>query len=206
MKRIVVAVVVALAAVVALASPAAAHASLRETEPAAGDILDRAPREVVLQFTESVDVEDDGVRVFDAKGDAVETGDAVEDGSRIAVPVAGLDSGGYVVTWRAVSLDGHPIGGGFTFRVGDDSPAVDPELVARLIEGRTTGDEVGIAFAVVRFAVFGALLLLVGGAFFVAVLWPAGADRRSVRRLLWWAWAVLLGGTLVGIGLQGADI
>lgn len=206
MKRAVVAVVVAAVALVAVAAPASAHASLRETEPAAGDIVDAAPREIVLRFTESVDVEDDGVRVFDAQGDEVTAGDVVEDGSTIALPVPALDAGGFVVTWRAVSLDGHPIGGGFTFRVGADAPAVDPELVARLIERRTTGDEVGIAFGVVRFAVFGALLLLVGGAFFLAALWPGGADRRSVRRLLWWAWAVLLGGTLAGIGLQGADV
>ena len=47
---------------------------------------------------------------------------------------------------------------------------------------------------------------LAAGAAFVAVLWPAGATDVRTRRLLWTAWWALFVGTLLGLGLQAADI
>lgn len=205
MRRFLAPLVIALIGVVALASPAGAHAALESTEPAAGNILDASPRQLVLHFTEPVHVEDDGVRIFDAGGTELDTGDP-EGGKDVVVPLGGLDIGGYVVTWKVVSEDGHPIGGGFTFRVGDESAAVNPDIVAGLLEGQSSPRSVGVAFGIVRFGIFAGLLLLVGGAALVSVLWPAGADVRLVRRLLWWAWGALLVGTLLGFGLQGAEL
>jgi copper transport protein len=206
MKRVLAVLALLFVAATAFAPTAGAHAALESTTPAAGDILDAAPREITLQFSEPVHVDDDGVRIFDASGSRLDTGDPATDGSTIAVPVSGLDVGGYVVTWKVVSEDGHPIGGGFTFRVGDDAAAVDPGVVRGLLEGQTSPREVGVAHGFVRFLVFGGILLLVGGAAFVAALWPAGADRRIVRRLLWWAWGAVLACTLLGLGLQSVEL
>ena len=47
-----------------------------------------------------------------------------------------LLDGGYVVAWRVVSADAHPISGGFTFRVGAASTAVDPSVVQDLLAGQ----------------------------------------------------------------------
>ena len=208
MKRVLATVAIALTALVALAAPAGAHAALSATVPAAGDVLDASPREIELRFTEPVQVDDDSVKVFGGDGERVETEspERFDGGKAVVVPMATVDEGGYVVTWKVVSADGHPIGGGFTFRVGDDAEAVDPAVVAGLIEGQTSPRAVGIAAGVVRFLVFAALLALVGGGAFVAFVWPAGAADRRVRRLLWTAWAVLLAGTAAALGLQGAEL
>jgi len=48
------------------------------------------------------------------------------------------------------------------------------------------------------------LTLFAGGLFFVALLWPAGAEHGGARRVLTAGWLLGLLGTLAGIGLQGA--
>ena len=219
MPRPLVALCVALIALVALASPVGAHAALESTEPAAGAILDVPPDAVTLHFTAPVQADHDSVRVFDATGQPVETGDVEQvDGRTVRVALGSIGSGGYVVAWKVASADGHPINGGFTWRVDDASaaadpaaapasdPVIDPALVADLIESQQSGRAVGVAAGVVRFAVFGAILMLVGGLAFVAFVWPAGASERRVRRLLWSSLVTLAAGTLLGIGLQGASL
>jgi copper transport protein len=204
-KRIVPAVVIALLVLLTVASPAAAHAALSSTEPAAGAALDEPPDEVAVTFTESVETDDDAIKVFDAGGSRLDTGDVQRPDSRtVVVALEGIDEGGYVVTWQVVSADGHPISGAFTWRVGD-AAAVDPAVIDDVLGAQQPNRAVGVAFALVRGLVFASLLVLVGGTGVVAVLWPAGRDRGRVRRLLWTSLVVLLVGTVAGIGLQAAD-
>lgn len=101
------------------ASPASAHAELSATDPPDGAVLDAAPTELTLQFTEGVDLQPDGVRVLDDEGARVDRGQAAAAGPSVTVPLDdGLRRGSYVVAWRVVSADGHPIRGAFTFSVG----------------------------------------------------------------------------------------
>ena len=194
-----------IAAMLALAPPASAHAQLESTEPAAGAILDRVPDAIELRFTESVTV--DSVKVLDAKQNRVDTGKVSRpDGRTVRVLLeSDLPDGGYVVAWRVVSADTHPIGGGFTYRVGASSTAVDPSVVQDLLAGQVAPREVGVALGVVRFVAFASLLLLVGGGAFVAWLWPAGAEHVRVRRLLWWSLGALLVASFLGLGLQASS-
>jgi copper transport protein len=206
LRRLLALVALVSLVLIAFASPAGAHSALEETSPAAGDSLDAPPSEIRLVFTQSVDVDDGDVQVFDATADAVDAGDLQHpQGDVVILPLEPLDAGGYVVTWRAISADGHPIAGGFTFRVGD-AAAVDPELVEELLASQSSDATVGAVFGVVRGIVFGGLLLLVGAAAFIALFWPAGAAERRTRRLLWTGWWALFTGTLLGIGLQAADV
>lgn len=99
-------------------TPARAHANLLSTTPADGEVVDAAPTEVTLTFSENVTVQNDGIRVLDAEGQRVDAGTAAASGPVVTAPVESLDDGGYVVAWRVVSADGHPIRGAFTFSVG----------------------------------------------------------------------------------------
>ena len=203
-RRVVLAFGLTIAFILAVAPAASAHAQLDSTEPSAGAILDRSPDAIVLRFSENIRV--DSVKVLDARQTRVDTGDVSKpDGHTVRVPLkAGLLNGGYVVAWRVVSADTHPIGGGFTYRVGASSTAVDPSVVQDLLAGQVAPRSVGVALGVVRFVVFTSLLLLVGGAAFVASLWPDGANRVRVRRLLWWSMGALAVGTFLGLGLQAS--
>jgi copper transport protein len=205
-------VLVAVVATAGLAlgpAPAEAHAELISTEPASGEQLDVAPEQVVLRFTESVDVADDAVEVLTAGGDRIDVGDPAHpegEGSSVAVDLPGLDDGTYVVSWRVLSSDNHPVSGAFTFGVGDaaagSSDADAQALVDDALAGAGSDRVVGVAYGVVRFAAFAGLVVLIGGAAFLGVLWPAGAGDPRARRILAGAWWVALGATVLSIPLQ----
>jgi copper transport protein len=190
---------------VATAAPAGAHAVLESTEPAAGAVLSRAPERVVLRFSERVEVAIGAVRAYDGQGERLRTGKVEREASGTAVSVSlpDLDNGAYVVTWRVVSADSHPIRGALTFRVGAGGVGDDQALVRRLLAAEGGSTAVGAAYAVMRFATFASLLLLIGGTVFLVVLWPEGASTRRLRRTLWGAWIGALASTLLAIGLQG---
>lgn len=119
------------------AGPAGAHAQLVETTPVDGTALDAAPEAVTLRFDEPVNPPPGGVRVFDGEGERVDTDGAVaatDDPRVVGTALEPLDEGAYVVTWRVVSADGHPLRGALVFTVGQGGPA-DASLVARLLAG-----------------------------------------------------------------------
>jgi copper transport protein len=163
----------------------------------------------VLRFSESVDVSDDAVEVLTAGGDRIDVGDPGHlDGERssVAVDLPDVDDGTYVVSWRVLSSDSHPVSGAFTFGVGDAAAAlsdVDAQaLVDDALAGAGSDRLVGVSYGIVRFAAFAGLVVLVGGAVFVAALWPPGAEDPRARRILAGAWWVALGATVLSIPLQ----
>ena len=110
--------------VLLFASPAAAHAELANINPANGAQLTRPPTEVKMTFTESVNLVGGGIRLVDAAGATVPTSDPTVDGHTVTWPMpADLPEGAYVVTWRVVSADGHPISGASSFGVGTAAAA-----------------------------------------------------------------------------------
>jgi copper transport protein len=205
-RRLVVSLLLACVGVLAAAAPAGAHAELDRSDPAADAALDEGPDEVVLRFTEGVRASPGAIRVFDRRGERVDEGDLSRpEGDRTAaVTLPELGEGGYVVTWRVVSADSHPVSGGFTFRVGSSTEAVDADLVGELLAAEGGSSTVGGAYAAVRFLAFAGLIVLVGGVTFLVVVWPEGARLTGPGRAVWAAWGVAAGATVVGIGLQGA--
>lgn len=162
-----VAVLAMLTVLMASQAPAHAHAVLVTTDPAADAVLDAAPERVELTFDEPVEVPTGGVRVYDGDGARVDDGPVdTGDTSRVAVALPDdLAEGGYVVVWRVVSADSHPVSGVWTFTYGDVA-AVDPELIDELFGG-AGADTAGVAGPLLRAlayagttTVFGALLLL----------------------------------------------
>jgi len=207
-KRLLVAAAVAAATLVALAAPVAAHATLEATRPANGAELVQAPGEVVLAFSEPVEVSLGAIRVFDANADRVDTGDARHPdgaGDRVAQALpADLADGSYVVTWRVTSADAHPVHGAFTFQVGDIATGDSSALARQLLAADDGSSVVGALYAVSRFLVFLCLLVLVGASAFCLIAWPDGFAVDRVRRLLWSTWAVAVGATVLSVGAQGA--
>jgi len=192
-----------------LVAPAAAHAQLESTEPAAGAMLAKSPGRIVLHFGETVELQLGSIRVFDAAGKRVDSGTANHSpGDPHAVEIkvpSSLPAGGYVVTWRVISADSHPVHGAFTFQIGTTSTggAALRNEAAGLLSQSAGSKTVGIAFGVIRFLVFASLALLIGGALFVTVIWPPGRAERRARRLLWWALAAAAAATVAGFALQG---
>lgn len=103
-----------------LASPASAHASLVSTSPGDGEVLAEAPAEISLTFTESVRLTD-GIELLTGDGTAVSVDVSASDEVVTLTPKAPLTDGTYVVGWRVISADSHPIAGGLSFSVGSPS-------------------------------------------------------------------------------------
>lgn len=198
--------------VVLLAGPGAAvagaHANVDTVSPAPGAVLDRSPRNVKIWFTEAVDVTLGGVFVYDGNGDRVATGDLRHPSpEKLVLPVEeDLDDGSYIVTWRAVSEDTHPIQGTWTFQVGSASAsATDVESLADdLLAGQQADRAVAIGWGAARWGVFASLALLVGGVAFGAVIWPRARDARVTRHVVTAGWIGLTVSTIVGALLFGA--
>ncbi|WP_259312469.1 copper resistance CopC family protein [Capillimicrobium parvum] len=118
------AAVCAVLAATPLALPAAApaHAQLEGVTPQRGAVAQAAPGAVAFRFDEAVEGNFGAVRVFDARGERVDAGDAYHPGGhgeQIAVHLKpSLGDGTYTATYRVVSADGHVVSGGSTFSVG----------------------------------------------------------------------------------------
>ncbi|AIY20051.2 copper resistance protein CopC [Pimelobacter simplex] len=126
MPALILAVLVAVLTVLGTATSASAHATLVSTDPAEGAVLPEAPSEVTFTFDEPVQLVPDGLLAFDAEGKRVDL-DPKASGVEVTGELPGdLANGTYVITWRVVSADGHPIAGSLTFHVGAPSPKVVP--------------------------------------------------------------------------------
>ena len=96
---------------------------------------------MVFRFNETVEGTFGAVRVYNAKGDRVDKGDAFHPGGsgpRIGVHLKpSLPQGTYTATYRVISADGHPVASGFVFSIGKPGAAGAP--VDKLLGGSKVG-------------------------------------------------------------------
>ncbi len=108
-------------AAAAVALSAHSHALLDHAEPRVGSVVQTAPAELRIWFTQELEPAFSTAEVTDAAGHRVDAGHAQVDGHDpllLRVPLAKLGPGAYTAIWRAVSVDTHVTQGRFTFRVG----------------------------------------------------------------------------------------
>jgi len=169
------------------APEASAHAALLKTTPQDSQILPSAPTEVTLTFGEDVTIGLGQLKVVTADGARVDSGVPTQTagGSVVHIPLrSGLAEGSYVVIWRVVSADSHPVSGAFTFAIGKESGNVKERLGRGNLTSLAAAPRApSIALGATRFVGFSALLVFLGGAIFCLLLWPAGVPR--IRRTLW---------------------
>ncbi|MBO1268679.1 copper resistance CopC family protein [Arthrobacter cavernae] len=100
------------------AGPAHAHDALASSNPAGGQTITTNPGKVSITLTKAPDTKLPGsniIRVTAPDGHVVSTGDITEDGATLSIDADIDHPGKYTVDWRAVSADGHPIEGTFSF-------------------------------------------------------------------------------------------
>ena len=109
----------ALAASLALAGPAAAHAFLQSATPPVGGTVASPPTQVEIVFTESVEPRFSAIEVQDPSGARVDAGpvQAGSDGQHLLAKLRPLRPGTYKVSWRATSTDTHKTRGSYSFTV-----------------------------------------------------------------------------------------
>jgi copper resistance protein C len=126
--RIVTLFAAVVAALALTAGPAAAHAALSGSDPAADARIDTAPARVTLTFNEAIQLSFASLTVVGPDGAHYEGGDLRADGSDLSTDLRALGAAGqYTVAFRVVSEDGHPIQGSYGFeltRAATPPPAV----------------------------------------------------------------------------------
>jgi copper transport protein len=161
------------------ASPAAAHAALVRTQPVQASVVQDAPSEIVVTFSEHVQPVADKIKVIGPDGKRYDKGTPTVNGADLDIPMRpGAPHGTYVVGYRVISADGHPVGAGFTYSV------VTPST------NNATADSSGrtdptVAFAVssANFLSYAGLVLAVGPTLVLIALWPRRLDRRRPAQL-----------------------
>ncbi|MFJ6679064.1 copper resistance protein CopC [Microbacterium sp. NPDC091382] len=153
--------------ILGLAGPAFAHDELIGSTPSADEQLSTAPTSVVLTYSAAIMHEGSEVVVVDAAGKDWAEGTPVIDTNTLTVPLAtGMPEAGYLVEWRVVSSDGHPISGTIPFAVGDATP---------LQTSQATPQPGADATSVVPFVVGGIVVIVV----VVVIVAVAAARRRA---------------------------
>ncbi len=140
LRFIFVAVVICCGGVVWSTNLVEAHAGLKSSEPAASSVLERAPKEIVLNFGEAVEVSFGSIRLFDSNSKIIVlptpkhvVKDGVVDAKTVRVGVPDLEPGSFLVVWRVVSADSHPVQGAFAFQIGSigvDLASLGDEILA----------------------------------------------------------------------------
>ncbi|MGJ7441759.1 copper resistance CopC/CopD family protein [Aquipuribacter sp. MA13-6] len=177
----VVAVLVALLALV-LAAPASAHAQLLSTDPADGTVLAQAPRTLTLTFDEPVGLRDDAVSLLDSTGEPVPVQARVVDAEVVVDVEDELADGTYVLTFRVVSSDSHPVTGGSTFSVGAPSAGFVADTSTRTAPG------VVALLVLLQALAYGGLLLGAGLVGFVVLVLRGSTPPRALLPTARVAW------------------
>ncbi|MBB5046355.1 copper transport protein [Rhodopseudomonas rhenobacensis] len=183
--------------VLVLAQPglALAHASLVSSDPVADAVLAVAPATLTLTFSDEVSPL--VVRIIGSDGRAIEFGNIARRGpTLILTPPQPLQGGSYLLSWRVMSEDGHPVGGSFGFSIGAGAVAA-PQLV------RSIAFALQAAIWTVQLIIDIGLFVGIGGAFFAAWLQPK--NFRGARGVSVTACVAALLAVGVAIGLQGLD-
>ena len=168
---------VAAAAALALPAAAFAHAALLRTSPSASVTLSRAPDRVTLTYSEPVEPKFAIVSVTDAAGHQITSGRPTRsptNANELVQPVKRVPEGWYLVFWRVISVDGHPVRGAFTFAVGPN-PGPAPQFAIPSIS-ETAATPVLLVF---RWLVFLTMMMAIG--LFVLRLVTARPLVRTVR-------------------------
>ncbi|MFB4285429.1 copper resistance protein CopC [Nonomuraea sp. MTCD27] len=164
MRRLLTVLLLACAAVGVAYSPAQAHNVLIGSDPKDGATLAASPERVTLVFDQAVRQGYASVGVTGADGSAWADGSAVVAAERVSVKVKPLPAGGsYVVGYRILSADGHPVTGKIRFSLAADASGVAAGAAAggTSAEAAEAAANGGAGMAVVW--VVGALLILAAG-------------------------------------------
>ncbi|MGH8245746.1 MAG: copper resistance CopC family protein, partial [Gammaproteobacteria bacterium] len=201
-------------AFVATSSRANAHASFLRSQPAEGAVLSEPPVEILIWFTENIEVDFSDARLIDVTGQRFDNKDfhVHSDPANPGLTAADLPDGVYTVIWDVLSaVDGHRTKGAFAFTIGTPpAGGTAPSPQVPIGQGSTSTPPRSLEVAV-RWLNFAAMAAIIGAAAFpFLVLPPAfsavqgkqGSDEAARRTARWLAFSLVVG----SLALVGATL
>ena len=151
----------AVAACLVLPSAASAHAYLVKTVPAASVVLPSPPPNIQLTYDEAVEPRFAIISVTNVSAQQETTGPVQRSPSNpdtlVVLLRPHLPEGWYLIYWRAISVDGHPVQGAFTYAIGPN-PGPPPQFKVPSISATATTPQLLIA----RWAMFLSVMVAIG--------------------------------------------
>ncbi|MEU4420489.1 copper resistance protein CopC [Actinoplanes sp. NPDC024001] len=188
---------IVLGALLTPAAPASAHATPVGSDPAPGSVIGASPSVVTVTFSEPIAVVSGRIQVIAPDGERI-NGTPTVEGAVLRIPVRkpGRPLGTYLISFRVISADSHPVGGAITFSVG--APSERPEAAT------STGPHPSVVAAVptLKFLGYAGLALIAGPALFLAFLWPPRRSRRPALITVHTGIALTAVATAGALGLQ----
>jgi copper transport protein len=185
------------------AAPVSAHAVLLRSNPQPNAVLQQAPAQVELFFSELLEPKLSSITVIDSNQLTVDAGDVRVDPSdrtRMTVTLHALTDGVYTVSWKALSaIDGHQTVGTFPFAVGNAS-ANDMQSIQQ-----TSSARVPFTALFSKFLFLVALTILIGQQLFIWLIWePALKPVQGSSGIITkpGIWVVLRRSGLIGVLLS----
>jgi copper transport protein len=172
----------------AFTTGASGHAALVRAVPWDGAVIREAPSALTLTFNEPI-----APLIIPLSGTAglpIAVRDVAVENATISIPAPPLQRGSYVLSWRVISADGHPVGGSVVFSIGAPSRSSLPETQ------QNASPSVIAGLWSARFVVYIGLFVGIGGAVFGA--WISHDRLCSTPALQAALLAALAGGLVAG--------
>lgn len=186
------------------ANPVEAHAGLKSSEPAASSVLEKSPEEIVLKFAEQVEISFGSIRLFDSNSQLIVLPtprhgavDGAVDAKTVRVAIPDLGPGSFLVVWRVVSADSHPVQGAFAFQIG--ARGLDlASLGEEILDSSTAPISVRLMMGLAKWLSFLGVMVLVGAMLLATRV--VGVSR--VRKIIFGSWIVAVIGSALVLLLQ----
>lgn len=170
-----------------------AHANLLRAEPPPNSVMDAAPAEIRMWFSEPLETQFSKINLRDKDGKILNTPVTQidpTDPTQMSMKPGNLPNGLYTVVWRALSAaDGHPTLGSYPIVIGD----------ASLLQGANNQVDESIRpdSAIIRWTNLISLALTMGGISFLLFVWIPAAPKanpiieRRILMLIWVGWVFI---------------
>lgn len=158
---------------------ASAHAYVVSSSPASGEVLEKSPDSIFVQFDEEIEPAFYSLQVLSPSGERLDKKDASIDPSRpdrlVAGLAPGLTDGIYTIKWKVVSSDGHPVSGTFAFQIGDPGSGSGPVVTP---DNQVPSPEWSLLL--IRWLWYAGMTLSTGTLLFQLVLLPRSARNNGL--------------------------
>lgn len=182
-----------------------AHAYIKKSTPLENEVLEHAPKAIMIQFDETIQPAFNSIKVFDSDGKRVDKKNGRIDPKQPSILRSGLKQnlpdGTYRVKWKVVSSDGHPVEGVIPFQIGAE------EQGSAVFQKETKGYTPKADLIIIRWLQYISNACYVGLIFFYMVILPKGYRQNSsvnklFLRLLTMSFALLFISILLSLPLQ----
>src|SRR5574341_105124 len=157
---------------------AQAHPFITTTEPIQSSNISIRTNQIIIHYSEAVEVDYSTIRVLDNTGNQVDNKDTkyFEGENSLIVTTKPLNDGVYTVTSKVLSrFDGHVVDDAFVFSVGN--ARIDPSL----LKEKTEQSSIYLPEAAARFPGLVGQVVVLGSVLSSLVIWRSLKAKKSVR-------------------------